>query len=590
MTVATTDDEAAIFDSDISAMVSLFRHGKGAYPRLFASIGMILGASTALMVSANMLGRLAERLTNGAAWSQLTTLIVAILVCEVINVVLTYNGRVGLARATNEIAFSIRTELFHKIACLPIDYYDRHPLGRTLTRLTGDVDGIEKFFSGSLSKVVAAIITVTTVLCAMIVTNAQFGAVIMAASMPAIIFTYMGRKPVRRWLRAYKARASEQNVRLAEFINGITIIKVFGLEDWTYDLFESGSRHLLRAGLMLVNWNSFIRPTAALLCSLPMVMILWWGGHHVLEGALSVGLVVTFVRYAERFFWPVMAMTQEIHVIQEAFTSSERIRQMLNEREELEVLGPTGKHQAQLKGEVRFRDVWMGYHPRRPVLRGITFRAHAGMKVGLVGATGSGKTTTMSLLPGLYPLLKGSIELDGRPIEQWDRKTVRTQLGMVSQEVMIFRGTLRENLLVSALAGRLPTDNELREALNRTGFKRIIGRFEHGLETKLADGGDNLSMGERQLIAFARMMIRNPKVMILDEATANIDEECERILHEALHDVMRDRTCFVIAHRLSTVRAMDHILVFEGGAIVEQGTHEELVSKLGIYTKLVAQQ
>ena len=582
------NQEQQVFESDFRALISLFRYGRTSYRKLAFSLVLILAASSAAMMSAKCLGLLAESLTKVGDGRNLGLLVSLILVLELGNVVLTYWGRISLARTTNRISLNIRHELFRKVTRLPIAYYDRNPLGRTLTRLTSDVDGVETFFAGSLSKVLAAGISIATVLIAMMVTNPQFGAAVVISSTPALLMTFVTRAPIRRWLRAYKARSAEVNSRLAEYVAGITVIKVFGLEEWTLMQFKKSSAQLLEAGLMMTNWNSFIRPTAALFCSVPLVVIFWLGGHQALAGTWSVGLVVSFVRYSERFFWPVMAVTQEIHVIQEALASSERIRQMLDEPDEAEVLGADGRFAAPLLGEVHFRDVWMGYNPRMPVLRGITFQASPGMKVGLVGATGSGKSTTVNLVPALYPLLNGTIEIDGLPLSQWDRRTIRRQLGVVSQDVIIFGGTLRENLLAVAKQSHGLNDEALLKMLDRTGFLRIMSRFDKGLDTMLVDGGENLSMGERQVIAFTRMFIRDPRVMILDEATANIDEECEQVLHDALHELMRGRTCFVIAHRLSTVRLMDQILVFDHGTIIDQGTHDELVSREGIYQALSA--
>ncbi len=583
-------DEFSESRSDLTAFVILLRYAKGHYVYLFGSILLIMAASAFLMLSAKTLGSLTESLMAKEPMSALAGKAVAILVFETLNVLLTYGGRRGLAAVTNRIAYQIRLDLFRKISVLPISYFDRQPLGRTITRLTNDVDGIEKFFSGPLARVLSSVITIVSVLTAMLVTNIQLGAVVVAASIPAILVTILSRAPVRYWLREHKIRSSAINAKLAEFINGFPIIKIFALEQWTSETFDNMARRQRDAGMALLTWNSVIRPTAAFFCSFPILAILWWGGQEVLAGTLSVGLIVAFVRYAERFYWPVMAISQEIHVIQEAIASSERIRQMLLEKEEHEVLGMEGAARHKIAGNVEFNNVSMSYVENRPVLRGVSFKIRKGMNVGLVGETGSGKTSTISLLPMLYPLLGGDISIDGVTLKEWNRDHLRRQIGMVSQDIVIFRGTLRENLTIAATESHNLDDARLKEFCEKTGLAQILHRFPQGFDTPLIDGGENLSVGERQLIAFTRMLVRDPAIFILDEATANIDEECERLVQRAIDELLKDRTCFVIAHRLNTILRCDKILVFDKGKIIEEGTHPELMARQGRYSSLAKTQ
>lgn len=583
-------DEFSESRSDLSAFVVLLRYAKGHYSYLFGSIFLIMVSSAFLMLSAKTLGSLTEDLMAKAAVSVIATKAALILFFETVNVALTYGGRRGLASVTNRIAYQIRLDLFRKISVLPMSYFDRQPLGRTLTRLTNDVAGVEQFFSGPLSRVLSSAITIISVLTAMLLTNLHLGAVVVAASLPAIIITILSRKPVRYWLREHKIRSSAINAKLAEFINGFPIIKIFALEKWTTETFDTMARQQRDAGMALLTWNSVIRPTAAFFCSFPIIVILWWGGNGVLAGTLSVGLIVAFVRYAERFYWPVMAISQEVHVIQEAIASSERIRQMLLEQEEHEVLGVEGARRQEIVGQVEFKDVSMSYIADRPILKGVSFKIHKGMNVGLVGETGSGKTSTISLLPMLYPLMDGNILVDDVPLKEWSREHLRRQIGMVSQDIIIFRGTLRENLTIAAENSSALDDKQLLVYCEKTGLAQILHRFPQGFDTPLIDGGENLSVGERQLIAFTRMLVRNPAIFILDEATANIDEECERLVQKAIDELLKDRTCFVIAHRLNTILRCDKILVFDKGKIVEEGTHPELMAREGRYSSLAKMQ
>lgn len=583
-------DEVFVESSDLSAVATLLRYGKGFYARLAGSIVLILSSSAFLMFSARALGGLVEELTGSADAKHIAWLAMTILCFEATHIALTYFGRVSLALLTNRIAYRLRLDMFRKVTLLPISYFDRQPLGRTITRLTNDIEGIERFFTGPLARVLASFITIGSVLAAMLVTNLRLGIVVVVSSLPALIFTFLMRGPVQEWLRAYKIRSSGLNSRLAELINGFPIIRIFGLESWAGESFSGLARQQRDAGISLLNWNSFIRPTAAFFCSLPMAVILWWGGRGVLDGALSLGLVVAFVRYAERFYWPVMAISQEINVIQEAIASSERVRQMLEEPEEEVVLGKDGDFEAPIEGHVSFQSVWMGYDATRPVLKGVSFDVVKGMTVGLVGETGSGKTSTVNLIPYLYAFSKGDITIDGMSIRNWKRGALRSQIGMVSQDIVMFRGTLRENLLIAAPSPEAITDEKLMAYCRKTGLDHVMSRFPKGMDTMILDGGDNLSVGERQLVAFTRMLVRDPAIFILDEATANIDEECERLVQRAIEEVMKDRTCFVIAHRLNTILQCEQILVFDRGQIIESGNHEELMASQGRYYALAQTQ
>lgn len=582
------DDKILAAAGDVAGILHIIRMGRGVYLRLAATMALILGASACVMVSARVLGRLVESIV-AAAYADVSRLAALFLALESGAVVLQYFGRVGLAQVTIEITYRIRCELFAKLKRLPISYFDTQPLGRTITRLTSDVEGIETFFSGTLAKVVIALINITTVLVAMMVTDLKFGGFIVLCSLPALVFTVIFRKPARYWLRTYRRRAAHCNAKLAEYLNGMPVIKIFGLEAWTQRNFTEATDSMYEAGLNTMTWNSLIRPAAVLLCSVPTLLILWLGGERVIEGTMALGMLVAFVRYSERFVSPIRTISQEIQQIQEALVSSERVRRMLQEPEELDSLGPDGTKTPTLQGRVEYQDVWMHYRPDRPVLKGVSFKIEPGMKVGLVGATGSGKTTTVNLLPRLYPHAKGRILLDGIPVDEIARDHLRGQLGYVSQDVVVFSGTIRSNLL-AATPGHPPTDERILAACRKTGLDQVLRNLADGLGHQVLEGGENLSMGERQLVAFTRMMLRDPKVLILDEATANIDERCEKLIQSAIVEVMEGRTCFVIAHRLSTIIRCDVILVFRDGEIVEQGTHADLMARGGYYSDLAGKQ
>lgn len=575
---------------DFSAIVALFRYGRGIYPRFIMGVTQVIASAGLLMISAKLMGQLAELLLHKGALTSIFLTVASILSIESFNIYIYYRGRIAIAFVTNQVALQIRQALFKKLTVLPISYYDQQPLGRAITRLTADVEGIESFFSNTLPRVLTACITVVSVLIAMLLTDLHIGFFISLSSLPAIIFTVLMRKPVRFWLRDYKKKSAALNAQLAELINGLPIIRAFGLEKWSERTFNQGSRDLLSSAFQMMNWNTLIRPIAALLCSLPIVIILWWGGHMALDKQISIGLLVAFIRYTERYFRPIMQLSFELHLIQDAIASSERVRKMLDEKEESQILGPSGLIQKKIKGQVIYDKVWMSYSPEQAVLKGISFIVEPGMSVGLVGKTGSGKTSCVHLLPQLYPFSNGQIKVDGIPLSQWDRQELRKQLGIVSQDLVIFQGSLRENLLVATPNREKVNDKKILDACARTGLNQIIEKLPQGLDTMLHDGGSNFSLGERQLLSFTRILLRSPAILILDEATASVDETCEALIQKAIFELLKGRTCFIIAHRLSTIKHCDKILVFDAGRILEEGQHDDLIARQGHYAKLIKRQ
>jgi len=356
------------------------------------------------------------------------------------------------------------------------------------------------------------------------------------------------------------------------------------VEEWSQREFDGTVAHHLKAAVMTNVTNAWSRPIILIFCMAPLFVLLAWGAPQLVAGTLSVGIFVAFVRYCERVSRPIANIAQEIHTIQAAFTSAERVASFLKEGDESSVLGKDGVLSAHgFRGEIEFRNVSMGYTPEHPVLSDVSFHVPAGARVGLAGTTGSGKTTTVALIARLYEYQLGEILADGQPLRNYRRDSLRDQLGFVSQDVVIFKGTVRENLL----CGRALSDERVNQACQDTGLARVLERSGLKLDTELLDKGLNLSLGERQLLALTRILLRDPAVLVLDEATANIDPAFELLVTQAVEKVMKGRTCILIAHRLATLRNCERILVFRGGRLVEQGDHNSLVDGNGYYAGLV---
>jgi ATP-binding cassette, subfamily B, multidrug efflux pump len=568
-------DEKLIKLKDSKAMLYLLRFA--VKDKLYFSISffLLMASSLAGVFSARALGALAEKGLAEGALKTSVYLGVTIIVCEVASILLTYLGRRELTAASLRSVLRVREALFDHLEALPMKFFDQQPQGRIVTRLTHDVDTMEGFFSQTLARLANAIITLVVVLTAMLILDWQIGLLICLAMIPAWILTFAVRGPVRRWNREFAIRNSTINARLGEYLNGIPVIRSFGLEKWSKNSFDQTVDNHLEAAISINKLNAWSRPLIMFFTSIPLALFIGIGGWNVIEGALSIGIFISFIRLCERFLHPMNVISQEIHVVQTALTNTERVASFLKHPTEDSELGSQDEiFSTQIKGEILFNNVTMGYDPQNPVLRGVTFQVKAGEKIGLAGRTGSGKTSTLALLSRLYEYQDGNIQIDGIDIRKIHRETLRNFIGVVNQDAIVFEATLKENLL----AGTDKTEAEVIQACETTGLTKIMEANKLNLDSLIYDQGANLSAGERQLLSLTRILLKNPSILVLDEATANIDPFYESIIHDAVEKVMKNRTCFIIAHRLETLKTCDRIFVFKDGQLAEEGPLESLLN------------
>lgn len=575
---------------DWKSFIELILYAKK-YKYKFIIAFLLISTSGALAVySAKIMGKLVE---DGLLKKDLDDSILyagMILFLEVGSIFIYWFGRKILTNSASKTIYDIRARLFDHLQHLPLGFYDRQPQGRIIVRITHDVEGIEDFFTNSLGRLLNAGIMSTMAMTAMLITDFKLGATLFASMVPAVFFIYFTRERVRKANRRMSKLSAALNSKLAEFLNGLEVIRSFGLEKWSKQEYDKAVDEHFDSQLK-ANWLfGLTRPFVSLLCSLPLVGLVWFGGEKVLAGAMTVGLFVTFIRYCERFFQPIMTLAREVHVIQQAFTSSERVMTFLKQSTEEIELGEDGEVSKStnenlghaLKGKIDFKDVWMGYNDDEMVLKGLGFSIAPGEKIGLVGTTGCGKTTTVSLLSRLYDFNSGDITIDDVSIREYQRDFLRAQVGFVSQDAIIFRGSLRENLT----ADDNLTEEDLINACEQTGLLQVMQSNAMSFESEILEGGSNLSVGERQLVSLTRVLLKNPSILVLDEATANIDPYFEQIIHKAVDKIMENRTCLIIAHRLATLEHCDRILVFESGVLVEEGSKDELYQKKGTFFNL----
>lgn len=569
--------------SDFKAFKLLLSHAGDARPILYSALVLLLSTSIVAIVSARLMGKLVDEGLIAKNVDATWFYAVSVLLCEAYVIFMMWGGRRLLVKGSSLAILRLREACFTHLQKLPVSYFDRQPQGRVVTRVTHDVEGIEDFFTGSLGRLINASFLATFSLSAIILTGPKLGLMVIVSLIPIMTMILLTRTKIRFTNRRMSRMNSMLNAKLSEFLSGIEVIRAYGLEGWSKREYDQGLANYQEAHLkanFLFGWS---RPLISFSCSLPLLTILWFGGHQVLSGTMAVGLFVTFIRYCERFYHPMLTLAMELHAVQQAFTSAERVANFLSEEEESVGLGSDGElEHVPLKGELQFDDVWMAYQDENWVLKGLNFHVRAGEMIGLVGTTGCGKTTTVSLLSRLYPFQKGRILYDGIDIDKFKRSFLRDQVGFVSQDVVIFRGSLRENLVTSDEL----TDERILEAAKLTGLARVMRDAQLTLESELFEGGVNLSNGQRQLVALTRILLKNPSVLILDEATANIDPYYEKIIHQAVDKVMQGRTCLIIAHRLETLKSCHRIFVFEKGELVEEGPASELMHRGAYFTKL----
>jgi ATP-binding cassette, subfamily B, multidrug efflux pump len=476
----------------------------------------------------------------------------------------------------------LRVELFSHVQKLPMAYFDRNPVGRLLTRMTTDVDVLQEMFSSGVMTLISDFVMVVWIVGIMFYLHAELALVSLALIPPMALAINFFRIKARRTYRLIRERIARINAYLGEAISGMSIIQLFAREKKTYREFdELNAAH--RDAYHLSNlYEAALYSMVEAAGSVSVALLLWYGGGEVLHGVIGIGTVVAFKEYIHRFFVPLRDFSQKYAVMQSAMSSAERIFQLLD----TPVTIDSPKKPVipkPFRGEVVFNDVWFHYKADDPVLKGVSFRIEPGEKIAVVGATGSGKTTTIKLLNRFYDVQKGSIQVSGVDVRDWDLQALRRHIGVVLQDVFLFSGDIRTNL---ALGDRSVPLERIENAARLANADTFIRRLAAGFGADVRERGSNFSGGQRQLLALARVLVFQPEILVMDEATSSVDTETEALIQDAMERVMRDRTCLLIAHRLSTIRNADRIIVLHRGELREFGSHSQLMEKQGIYHRL----
>ncbi len=481
------------------------------------------------------------------------------------------------------LLFDLRMDLFRKLMRLPASYFDKTPLGKTLTHITSDVEAIREFISDGIVTVAGDILKILFIASAMIMLSPRLALAAFITLPFFIVATGLFRTSIRTGFREVRKANSDINTVLTETIGGAREIQLFQTKGERSSVFEACNHHYLFAYLKVIQAYALYFPVLEIVSNGGMILILVTA-HFFMGTALEPGVIFAFFAYINMFFFPLRQMAEKFNLFQSAMAASERVFQMLDQPEEISdpestsVLPETGKM------EIQFQNVTFGYDPTQPVLRNVTFKIHAGERIAFVGATGSGKTTVIKLINRLYDIQEGTILVNGIDISQLSAIELRKRIATIPQDPFLFTGTISDNI---SLHRSGVTDKDIRLAAEKSRARRFIENLPQRYGEKVLESGKRLSAGQRQLLAFTRALTREPELVILDEATANIDSETEHLIEHAVEEITLNRTAIIIAHRLSTIRKVDRIFVFHKGKLVESGTHSELLQQNGLYRKFL---
>ncbi|MBI4552591.1 MAG: ABC transporter ATP-binding protein [Candidatus Latescibacteria bacterium] len=494
---------------------------------------------------------------------------------------LTSYGERFITQLTGQWAmYDVRAEIFAHLQRLPLAFFDRTPIGRLMTRNTNDVDALNELFTDGIVASFSDLFTVIAIIVYMFYLDTDLALVTCAAVPVMFGVTFWFQSRMLRAFRLARTRLARLNAFLQENITGMDVVQLFNRERRHTEQFDAVNSRYVEANLLSALYNSFFYPIMELIGAVVMALAIWYGSGEVVRSRIDWGILIAMLQYIPRFFWPILDIAERYAILQTAMASSERIFELLDTKPE-----PEGGNVAPQRatGEIEFRNVWFAYKGEEWVLRDVSFHITPGESVALVGATGSGKTTTISLLARFYDIQKGAILVDGIDIREWNVEGLRRRIGIVQQDVFLFSGNIEENI---RLGNQGISQERVEQAAQDVNADRFIQRLPDGYQHTLTERGSTLSSGQRQLLAFARALAFDPDILVLDEATASVDTETELWIQDAVERLMQTRTSIIIAHRLSTIRNADTIIVMHKGEVREIGRHEELLAKDGIYRRL----
>ncbi|HRP47064.1 MAG TPA: ABC transporter ATP-binding protein [Trueperaceae bacterium] len=594
------DEDGEAFEKayDQGIMLRLLRYLKPYRLQLVLGVGLLLLNSALAPIFPTLLARALDNyiiasaepfasLTMDARLQGLWMVVILYMSLRLGSFVLRYGYTYLISWLGQRIIFDVRREMFTKIQRLHMGFFDRTPVGRLITRITSDVDAIQQMMTDGVVGLIADVGLMAGLLFYMFTINWRMALITLIVMPPLFLLLNLLRRRIRVAYRAVRLRTSRSNAYLAENLSGMKTVQVFNREARNARRFDEVNLELLDANNEQVRWFSLFFPTVGIMSAISTALILYYAGTKLIPGVesfVTIGVLVAYIQYSGMFFRPLQDLSDKFNIIQAAMASSERIFGLLDTPEQVADKPDALRFEQPFRGEVKFDDVWFAYDDEDWVLRGVDFTIAPGESVAFVGHTGAGKTTIISLVSRFYDVQRGRVSIDGVDVKDYDQVQLRRHVGIVLQDPFLFSGTVRSNITLGDDSVPQEQVEEAARFVNAHGF---ISKLPEGYDTPVLERGAGFSTGQKQLIAFARALVQNPDILlVLDEATANVDTETEELIQDALKKLMQGRTSIIIAHRLSTIQDVDRIMVMRKGRLIEEGNHFQLLKVEGYYRKL----
>ena len=479
----------------------------------------------------------------------------------------------------------IRIKLFSHLQNFKLQFFDKTPIGRIVTRNVSDIETIADIFGQGIAAIIGDILQLFGIVVLMFYINWKLTLISLATLPFLFLTTYIFKEKVKLSFNNVRNAVANLNSYVQEHIIGMNIVQIFGNEEKEYKRFKDINETHLKANLKAVLYYSIYFPVMELFTSIGLGLLIWYGSNQLFSEEVTLGVLVAFIMYLQLFFRPIRSIADRFNTLQMGVVSSKRIFDLLDRNEEIDSNEKLKDNQ--LNGDVEFKDVWFAYNDEEYVLKNISFKINSGESVGFVGSTGSGKTSIINLINRFYDFQKGTILVDGNDIKDYNLSSLRSNLGMVSQDVFLFSDSIYNNI---TLFNDSIKEDEVWNAIKKVGAEKFINKLPNGLQFDVKERGISLSVGQRQLISCIRIMLYDPKIILLDEATSSIDSESETMIQKAISEILKNRTSIVVAHRLSTIKEVDKIVVIDSGEIKEIGNHKDLIQSNGFYKKLYEMQ
>ena len=549
------------------------------------SVLMVIATTVLFLMGPYLFGYAIDHGITKGDKSLIYKIALSLLAIQTLRLILIVVQSYNIQAIGQKVMLDMRMELFRHVQSLPVSFFDKNPVGRIVTRLTNDIGAIGELFSAGVIVVIGDICIIIGIFVAMFMLNVQLAFITLGVFPIIVIIAVLFGNRMKNSFREIRRKLARINSSMNENITGMKVIQLFNKEQKFYDKFNEINNDYLKEQVKYIRYFAVFQPMINMVSALAIGLVLWYGAVRHMHGFLTLGVLVAFLAYTHDLFEPIRDIVEKYNIFQGAMVSAERIFGLMKEPSEVDYIISNPAREVfknDFKGEIRFENVWFAYNGDDYVLKDISFHIEPGQSVALVGVTGSGKTSIASVLTRLYEIQKGTIWFDTYDIQKIEKVGLRYVIGLVSQDIFLFAGTLRDNITLF----KPSPDSQVLGKIETIGLMPFIERIPGGLDAEIAERGANLSVGERQFISLSRIILYDPRVIILDEATSSMDPISEVLIQDAIQRVIKERTTIIIAHRLSTILHCDKIIVLNKGMKVEEGTHEELLRIGGLYSKL----